>query len=331
MSDELVIEGKSYIPSKQAAEVAGYTQDYIGQLARGGQIQARRVSGMWYISLESLNEHKTKAESYVPQPPRPRLQTRREEDRSAVSFDGKSYVSAARAAKITGYHQDYVSQLAREGKILARQIAGKWYVDQEGIQGHKNEKDALLGAVQAQAVGIVRLPAIEATEKRKEEAVQEEPVRYFSEEKPLMPFIQDKPENIVIPAASLENSFPELSPDEEPVPEFDVEHAVPIRIIRSDGVEKQTYVPNKKFEQPGNSSEKRRNASFSLAKSLFLGVPALTIVVVVAFSWSTLGGTPKFAAEDGVARGFVASAGAAGGNIFAAVREMLTKEIGYTR
>jgi hypothetical protein len=51
MSDEMVIEGKTYISSKRAAQVSGYAQDYIGQLARGGAIDAQRVGGLWFVNL----------------------------------------------------------------------------------------------------------------------------------------------------------------------------------------------------------------------------------------------------------------------------------------
>jgi hypothetical protein len=73
-----------------------------------------------------------------------------------VSFDGKDYVSAMRAAELTGYHQDYVGQLARAGKVLSRQIGTRWYVERQGILSHKKEKDSMLAAVQAEAVGLGR-------------------------------------------------------------------------------------------------------------------------------------------------------------------------------
>ncbi len=154
MSSELSFDGKQYISSKRAAELTGYAQDYIGQLGRKGLIDARRVGGLWYVFLESLNAHQIKAESYKPEFPR------NDYDASNIDtfifFDGRQYVSAARAAKLTGYHQDYVGQLARSGKILSRQVGNRWYVDNQALIAHKEEKDRLLGAVQAQSVGIRR-------------------------------------------------------------------------------------------------------------------------------------------------------------------------------
>ncbi|RJQ33329.1 DNA-binding protein [Candidatus Parcubacteria bacterium] len=152
MSEKMTIEGENLISSKRAAELSGYAQDYIGQLARKSLIEGKRIGGLWYVSLESLNGYKSRAELYTPRPPQTNA-TSSEHD-SVISFDGRDYVSAARAAKITGYNPDYVGQLARSGKVLSRQIGNRWYVDREELVKHKSEKDALLGAVQAEAVGV---------------------------------------------------------------------------------------------------------------------------------------------------------------------------------
>lgn len=152
MSDEIVIDGVGYVSSKRASELSGYAQDYIGQLARGGYIDAKRVGGLWHVSIASLNGYEKNA---AINRSRPQERVQPDEPDSLVSFDGKDYVSATRAAELTGYHQDYVGQLARGGTVIGRQVGNRWYVDREAILAHKTEKDRLLGAVQAQSVGIV--------------------------------------------------------------------------------------------------------------------------------------------------------------------------------
>ena len=153
MAQEITLDGATYISSKRAAEITGYTQDYVGQLARGGKVDARRVSGLWYIKQDSLKDHKEKAEAYVPVPP----QKEKIESASSEMFvgaDGNNYVSAARGAEITGYNQDYIGQLAREGKIPSEQVGNRWFVNMNALKAHKAEKDRLLAAVQAESVGI---------------------------------------------------------------------------------------------------------------------------------------------------------------------------------
>lgn len=55
--DEITIEGKRYISSKRAAEVTGYTKDYVGQLARSNKILATRVGRAWYVGEEAIKQH----------------------------------------------------------------------------------------------------------------------------------------------------------------------------------------------------------------------------------------------------------------------------------
>jgi hypothetical protein len=160
MADKVEIEGREYISSKRASESTGYAQDYIGQLARRGLIDAKRIGGLWYVSQASLAGYKERSEAYKPEPRQSTTSAPTAPD-TVVSLDGKDYISASRAAEITGYNQDYVGQLAREGRVLSRQIGSRWYVERTGIVGHKREKDALLASVQAEAVGLFR-PSLEA-------------------------------------------------------------------------------------------------------------------------------------------------------------------------
>src|SRR3989344_1302100 len=130
MSDEVQMGDRTYVPSKRAAQISGYSQDYVGQLCRAGHVEAERIGGLWYITLDSLYKHKQKADSYVPVAPRKHPT---QEAESLVSFDGKDYVSVSRASEITGYHKDYVGQLAREGVVLSRQVGNRWFTGRESI------------------------------------------------------------------------------------------------------------------------------------------------------------------------------------------------------
>lgn len=53
-------------------------------------------------------------------------------------FDGKKYISSSRAAKISGYVNDYIGQLCRDGKLDARMVGRSWYVGLESLIEHKN-------------------------------------------------------------------------------------------------------------------------------------------------------------------------------------------------
>ncbi|MBU2330438.1 hypothetical protein KKG57_03155 [Patescibacteria group bacterium] len=54
-----------------------------------------------------------------------------------ITIDDKIYVSSKRAAKITGYAKDYVGQLCREGRVVAKLVGRSWYVLEESIREHR--------------------------------------------------------------------------------------------------------------------------------------------------------------------------------------------------
>ncbi len=59
---EVIIDHKKYISSKQAAEITGYAKDYIGQLCREGRVPARLIGRTWYVLESALQDHRFGAE-----------------------------------------------------------------------------------------------------------------------------------------------------------------------------------------------------------------------------------------------------------------------------
>jgi len=56
--DELLIDEKKYVSSKQAAKMTGYAKDYIGQLCREGRVPARLVGRSWYVLETAIQDHR---------------------------------------------------------------------------------------------------------------------------------------------------------------------------------------------------------------------------------------------------------------------------------
>lgn len=52
------INGKNYVKARDLAEDLGYTTDYVGQLCRGGKVDAELVGRTWYVDPDSLHSHK---------------------------------------------------------------------------------------------------------------------------------------------------------------------------------------------------------------------------------------------------------------------------------
>jgi hypothetical protein len=56
--DELIIDDKKFISSKQAAKITGYAKDYVGQLCREGRVPAQLVGRSWYVLESAIKDHR---------------------------------------------------------------------------------------------------------------------------------------------------------------------------------------------------------------------------------------------------------------------------------
>ena len=57
-NDTFTYDEKEYISTARAADITGYTQDYVGQLARGDEVDAKKVGRRWFVAKQSLLRHK---------------------------------------------------------------------------------------------------------------------------------------------------------------------------------------------------------------------------------------------------------------------------------
>ena len=55
-SRKLLINGVTYIRSRDAACAVNLAADYISRLARQGAIAGELISGIWFVDLTSVNE-----------------------------------------------------------------------------------------------------------------------------------------------------------------------------------------------------------------------------------------------------------------------------------
>ncbi|OGG50477.1 hypothetical protein A2763_01745 [Candidatus Kaiserbacteria bacterium RIFCSPHIGHO2_01_FULL_54_36] len=264
MSDEVSIDGKQYISSRRAAEITGYAQDYVGQLARRGHIDAKRVGGLWYISMDSLQQYKEQADAY--KPIQPQRGNQQEDPDSLISFDGRDHISAAKASKITGYHQDYVGQLARSGAILSRQVGNRWYVERAGILAHKEEKDRLLAAVQVESVGLPRQSQGSPASAPTAPQATAELYKYTRDERDLLPTL-NKRQNLAVEASQGQEPY---SYSRTPVP---------IRVMRTPAISTMHHARHR---------QQREKKSAIPGKTMFygtFGVAVATIVIVLSLGF----------------------------------------------
>ncbi len=328
MADQLYLGGTTYISSKRAAKEYGYAQDYVGQLARGGVIDAQRVGGLWYVNPASLEAYKRNADSFVPRPPEAPIRPVDAAD-TLITFDGKDYVSAAKAAKMTGYNPDYIGQLARAGKILSRQIGNRWYVERNGLLTHKSQKDSLLAAVQADAVGLVRPAPSNVPQGLRSDERPTSYYTYIRDEKHLMPMV-NKPQlkgdtqNATADVKTVANDEVR-SAALEPLP-----NAVLIRIVETRA--RAGAVPH----AVAKTAPMRRGRMPGMSKSLAIkaGV-ALTVVIVMSYGFASIKSESLYAmfeaADVGAVETMTANAASGLEVLIDLLEAIVSKEVRYSR
>ncbi|MDO8561526.1 MAG: hypothetical protein Q7S05_01735 [bacterium] len=314
MSDEIIIDGEQFVSSKRASELSGYKQDYIGQLSRGGQITARRVGGLWYVSSDSLTKYMKRAEAYKPVPP---INNGWSDADALLSFDGRGYVSAARAAKLTGYSADYVGQMARAEIIPSRQVGNRWYVEQAGILAHKESKDALLAAVQAESVGIDRTHL-----SRQEEVLSG---MSYGTAGPFLNYTNDGRELFPNLGNSARNNDPITSQDNRPIP-------IHIIDLKSD-----TFKERESWREDFTQGTVIKGGGMAIKSvPLVLSAMVMTIVIVVSLGFVSLKSSSTYTSNilERGSEGKNLIAGAAGAWVGRAadfLEPFLTSELIYIR
>ena len=55
--DYIFVEGNRYISAKRAAEITGYTSDYIGQMAREGKVRSKKIGRIRFVEEGELKNY----------------------------------------------------------------------------------------------------------------------------------------------------------------------------------------------------------------------------------------------------------------------------------
>ena len=64
MVDEITIDGTRFVAARQAASLVGMSPDYLTRWCREGLVKARRItSGIWFVNLQSLQQHLAEREA----------------------------------------------------------------------------------------------------------------------------------------------------------------------------------------------------------------------------------------------------------------------------
>ncbi len=131
------MEGKKeqFISLKKAAEVSGYSPDYLGYLIRTKKIKGKKIYNniSWQTTLEEIIKYSKKIKKNL------NIQT--------PYFSKKKYISLKKAAKLSGYSSDYLGDLIRKEKIKGKKIYSGicWLTSEEAIKKHQEKKTRVQG------------------------------------------------------------------------------------------------------------------------------------------------------------------------------------------
>lgn len=107
-----------------------------------------------------------------------------------ILIDERNYVSAKKAAKLTGYARDYVGQLCREGRVPARLVGRSWYVLESAIQDHRFGTPSHTGHGEALGRAERVVPATETIRAHHVDASMWASPRYEPETNEELPVVQ---------------------------------------------------------------------------------------------------------------------------------------------
>jgi hypothetical protein len=103
------------------------------------------------------------------------------------------FIPINRASEITKYSKDYIGQLCRAKKIVAKRDGKKWLVSEQSIRDHKRAADEFYGLTNTESETIAPK---QSADTRK--IVSEEPflsvssIRYITDSRPLLPVLRAK-------------------------------------------------------------------------------------------------------------------------------------------
>lgn len=126
--DEKVFDGVHYLSLAVAAVGTPYSQEYLSLIARRGKLPAKKLGRNWYVTREALAQYLLAHGSPAP------AQVVPKDAVSGKIIDGIRYFSLAEAAIGSPHSQEYLSLLARKGKLPARKLGRNWYVTPNAIE-----------------------------------------------------------------------------------------------------------------------------------------------------------------------------------------------------
>lgn len=110
--DEILIEEKKYVSSRQAAKITGYAKDYIGQLCREGRVPARLVGRSWYVLESAIHDHRFGVE----------VEEKQRQTVQSPAYGVKSTLSHWESPRYETAQPEFLPYMSHREEIVAEEI-----------------------------------------------------------------------------------------------------------------------------------------------------------------------------------------------------------------
>ncbi len=128
--EEIIIEGKKYIPSKQAAKLTGYAKDYVGQLCREGRVPARLVGRSWYVLESAIKDHRfgnqEKDTKEAKHTTKDQLPVKKDEVSVSDTWDSPQY-EALEVETLPSLQKDFLEDVPEKKHNDLHSVWGEWF------------------------------------------------------------------------------------------------------------------------------------------------------------------------------------------------------------
>lgn len=216
-------------------------------------------------------------------------------------FDGKKFISSKRAAQISGYVNDYIGQLCRDGKLECRMVGRTWYVGFESLIQHKNLNNSSVtkrGKRKGQPLlkkGEIRRAQVESehniapahdpiltvVQDGQSGILSPVQIKYIVDDSPLLPQLISKQTEIDVVVDDMSEESSE-------------EYSIPINILNTeerhvhsrDGISVSTSLPKDIFNEHENYFYARNTAPETLVKDFYFSkifTSALSFIFAILF------------------------------------------------
>ncbi len=117
---------------ERASQLTGFTRHHLDRLVKAGVLHTKDKNGTMVVDVSSLEAYSEKRVQKKAQ----KKEVVNDQEESIIT-DGAKYVSINRAARLSGYTQEYVQGLGRDEVIQTKYLGERLYVDIESLFAHR--------------------------------------------------------------------------------------------------------------------------------------------------------------------------------------------------